>query len=74
MNHDMTLVRRVGAVVGGLALALAAVTACHSAPPREEHKDSAPATTLNPLGPNSFSPQVKAPGPRTALPGNVRTG
>jgi hypothetical protein len=29
---------------------------------------------MTPGAPNSFAPQVKAPPPRTALPGNVITG
>ena len=73
MNTSGEVVRRVAAVVGGVAIAVAALAACQSAPQREQ-KDSAPTTTLNPLGPNSYAPTVTAPGPKTALPGNVKTG
>ena len=73
MNTRRLTLTRMGALIGGLAIAVSVLGACQSAP-KDEQKDSAPTTTIDPMGPNSYAPQVKAPGPQTALPGNVKTG
>ena len=77
--------RRLAAGVGAIAMiAMGTRSACAG------EKKEAPATTtttttttttvspsekaINPTGGNKFTPSVKAPGPQTALPGNVNTG
>jgi hypothetical protein len=77
--------RRLAAGVGAIAIvAMGTLSACAG------EKKEAPATTtttttttttvspsekgLSPSGVNKFTPSVKAPGPQTALPGNVNTG
>jgi len=77
--------RRLAAGVGAIAIvAMGTLSACAG------EKKEAPATTtttttttttvspsekgLSPSGGNKFTPSVKAPGPQTALPGNVNTG
>lgn len=77
--------RRLAAGVGAIAIvAMGTLSACAG------EKKEAPATTttttttttsvsptekgLDPTGGNKFTPSVKAPGPQTALPGNVNTG
>lgn len=57
-------VRRIGVVVGGLALAAATLVGCNKA---ETTPNSFPTTS-------SFAPTVKATPAPTALPGNVITG
>lgn len=61
--------RRVSAVVGGLAIGAVMLAGCQkaAAPPPQE---SAPTTSWGP----SYEPEVKAPAAPTALPGNVVTG
>lgn len=59
----------MGVLVSGLAMAGAALVGCSSSSPKEEV--SSPVTTT---GGNTFAPSVLAPGPKTALPGNVITG
>ena len=61
-------IRRVGVVVGGLALAAATLVGCSKA--ESTPKNIGPTTSLYP----SYSPTVKAPAAPTALPGNVITG
>ena len=73
--------RRLAAGVGAIAIvAMGTLSACAG------EKKEAPATTtttttvspsekgLSPTGGNKFTPSVTAPGPQTALPGNVNTG
>ena len=67
--------RRLAAAAGALAVLTAAMVAgCSAQAQQPSPPADAPTTTLNPGGPNSFSPGVKAPGAPTALPGNVITG
>jgi hypothetical protein len=73
MTTSGALLRRTGALVSGLAIAGTALAGCSSSSPKEE-MGSPVTTTVNPLGGNSFVPSVVAPGPQTALPGNVITG
>lgn len=73
MNIRRRSFRRICTVISVFALVTTVLSACQSDPPQQQ-PNSAPTTTLNPMGPNSFTPTVIAPGPRTALPGNIKTG
>ncbi|MGV1086814.1 MAG: hypothetical protein ACOYBX_02405 [Mycobacterium sp.] len=82
--------RRIGLLLGGIAVAAtAALSGCSSstekpsksteAPSPSAPQSASPAPTekapnLTPGGANSFSPTIKAPAAPTALPGNVITG
>ena len=65
--------RHFPALLSALVVAAVALAGCQTSASQQK-KESGPSTTLNPLGPNSYAPTVKAPGPQTALPGNVNTG
>ncbi len=70
-----TVFRRGGVVISGAAIATAVLVGCQSKTESPPERQGSPATTtLNPMGPNSYTPSVKAPAPQTALPGNVVTG
>ncbi len=62
-------VRRVGALIGGLAIGAAVLVGCQRAA-EPTPKESAPTTSWGP----SYEPEVRAPAAPTALPGNVVTG
>ena len=63
------VIRRVGVVIGGLAIGAAMLVGCQKSP-APMPKESAPTTSWGP----SYEPGVKAPAAPTALPGNVVTG
>ena len=63
------VMRRVGVVIGGLAIGAAVLVGCQKSP-APLPKESAPTTSWGP----SYEPGVKAPAAPTALPGNVVTG
>ena len=60
----------------GIALVAAVLAGCGTgnSSDQDQPRQNLPTTTVNPMGPNSFTPSIKAPGPQTALPGNVVTG
>lgn len=77
--------RRLAAGVGAIAIvAMGTLSAC--AGEKKEAPETTTTTTtttttvspsekgLSPTGGNKFTPSVTAPGPQTALPGNVNTG
>lgn len=61
--------RRVGVLIGGLAIGAAMLAGCQTAS-APVPKESAPTTSWGP----SYQPGVIAPAAPTALPGNVVTG
>lgn len=76
-NGEMTtngLSRRATVLIGALAMAAAAAMSGCSSNATPEKQGGPVTTTVNPMGPNSYTPTVIAPGPQTALPGNVNTG
>ena len=66
---NAVVMRRVGVVIGGLAIGAAMLSGCQKTP-ASSPKEGAPTTSWGP----SYEPGVKAPAAPTALPGNVVTG
>jgi hypothetical protein len=66
---NAVVTRRVGVVIGGLAIGAAMLSGCQKTP-ASLPKEGAPTTSWGP----SYEPGVKAPAAPTALPGNVVTG
>ena len=78
--------RRLAAGVGAIAIvAMGTLSACagekKEAPATTTTTTTTTTTSVSPsekainhTGGNKFTPSVKAPGPQTALPGNVNTG